>query len=75
MTTTDLALPGQAGELKSVKQLDSDEEAAVRLRRARRVMKKPQQLAGLAPAKQLQECLKVLHAAEAKREAPSRRPS
>ncbi|ATL88749.1 hypothetical protein [Streptomyces malaysiensis] len=68
MTTTDLALPGQAGELKSVKQLDSDEEAAVRLRRARRVMKKPQQLAGLAPAKQLQECLKVLHAAEAKRE-------
>ncbi|MBU3865553.1 hypothetical protein KN815_16145 [Streptomyces sp. 4503] len=68
MTTTDVAVPGQAGELKSVKQLDSDEEAAVRLRRARRVMKKPQQLAGLDPAEQLQECLTVLHAAEAKRE-------
>jgi len=68
-TGTDVAVPGQAGQLTSVNQLEADEETAVRLRRARRVMKKPQQkLAGLSPAEQLEACLKVLLEAEAKRE-------
>ncbi|MFM9735161.1 hypothetical protein, partial [Streptomyces niveiscabiei] len=68
MTTAEVALPDQAGELNSVNQLDSAEAAAVRYRRVQRVLKKPQQLAGLDPVEQLEECLKVLHTAEAKRE-------
>ncbi|MFJ8982683.1 hypothetical protein [Streptomyces sp. NPDC102282] len=68
MTTAEVAVPAQAGELTSVSQLDSSEEAAIRLRRAKRVLKKPQQLAGLDPAEQLEECLKVLRTAEAQRE-------
>ncbi|MGF3140984.1 hypothetical protein [Streptomyces diastaticus] len=68
MTTAEVAVPAQAGELTSVDQLDPAEEAAVRLRRVERVMKKPRQLARLEPAQQLEECLKVLRTAEAKRE-------
>ncbi|MFL0028491.1 hypothetical protein ACJBCE_36825 [Streptomyces sp. NBUL23] len=68
MTTTEVAVPAQAAELNSVSQLDADEEAAVRLRRAKRVLKKPQQLAGLDPAEQLEQCLNVLRSAEAQRE-------
>ncbi|MFH8343094.1 hypothetical protein [Streptomyces sp. AM6-12] len=68
MTTAEVAVPAQAGELTSVDQLAPEEEAAVRLRRVERVMKKPRRLARLEPAQQLEECLKVLQAAEAKRE-------
>ncbi|MEU6285014.1 hypothetical protein [Streptomyces sp. NPDC047028] len=69
MTTAEVALPGQAGELNSVGQLDAPEAARVRNRRVLRVLGKPQkELSGLDPAEQLEECLKVLHAAEAKRE-------
>ncbi|MEU3565423.1 hypothetical protein [Kitasatospora sp. NPDC006786] len=69
---TQVALPGQAAELTSVGQLDPAEEAAVRLRRARRVMNRPQELAGLDPAEQLEECLRVLRAAEARRDGTVR---
>jgi hypothetical protein len=69
MTTAEVALPGQAGELNSVGQLDAPEAARVRNRRALRVLSKPhKELSGLDPAEQLEACLKVLHAAEAKRE-------
>ncbi|MFI1890396.1 hypothetical protein [Streptomyces jumonjinensis] len=66
MPTKQVVVPGQSGELTSVDQLDSVEAAAVRLRRAQRVMRKPEQLSKLSPKDQLARCVEVLRSAEEK---------
>ncbi|MBV9025209.1 MAG: hypothetical protein JO362_15780 [Streptomycetaceae bacterium] len=69
MTTAEVALPSQAGELSSVDQLDPEERAKVQRRRATRVLRQPeQQLAGLSSAEQLAECERLILEADRERE-------
>ncbi|MGW6412210.1 hypothetical protein ACWF95_34155 [Streptomyces vinaceus] len=68
-TGTEVALPGQSGELTSIDQLDPEEQRRIQLRRARRVLNGPQQqLAGLSRAEQLAECTRLIQQADEVRE-------
>ena len=69
MTTAQVAVPAQAGELTSVDQLDPEERARVLRRRAARVLRQPeQQLGKLSPAEQLAECKRLILEADRERE-------